>query len=57
MTERSLMYSDSCYRVVIKDYNDRELGKPLQNEISIVCKEYATFCKVVEAVQGVLNDD
>lgn len=58
MSEKTLMYDDGCYRVVLRDYEETSpLGKSLQNEVFIVCKDYNVFCRIVEAVKGVLDDD
>lgn len=51
------MLGDEAYTVVLRDYTEGELGKSLQNVIVISCKEYGTFCKIVEAVQGVLKNE
>jgi len=56
MTEKTLLYNDTAYRVVIRDYEETgPLGKSLQNEVCIMSKDYKTFCKIVEAVQEVIG--
>ena len=57
MSEKTLMYDDGSYKVVIRDYKETSpLGKTLQNEVCIMCKDFDDFCDIVKAVKGVLND-
>ncbi len=56
MSEITLKNNDEAYSVTIRDYNEGPLGKSLQNEIIINCKDYTTFCEIVESVKGCLND-
>ena len=58
MSEKTLIYNDTAYRVVLRDYKEASpLGKTLQNEVCIMSKDYITFCKIVEFVQGVFDDE
>ena len=57
MSEKTLVYNDTAYMVVLRDYKETSpVGKTLQNEVCIMCKDYITFCKIVEFVQGVFDD-
>lgn len=55
MSEITLKNNDEAYSVTIRDYKEGPLGKSLQNEIIINCKDYTTFCEIVESVKECLN--
>ena len=56
MSEKIL--GDDAYNVVLRDYKEiRSLGKSLQSVVVVSCKDYSTFCKIVEFVQGVFDDE
>lgn len=57
MNERTLRNNDEVYSVTIRDYKEGPLGKSLQSEITIDCKDYTTFCEIVESVRWCLNGE
>ena len=44
MSERTLKNNDEVYSVTIRDYKEGSIGKSLQSEIVINCKNYTIFC-------------
>ena len=57
MSERTLKNNDEVYSVTIRDYKEGSIGKSLQSEIVINCKNYTIFCDIVESVKRCLNGE
>lgn len=55
MSEKTLQNNDEVYSVTIRDYKEGRVGKSLESEIIIKCKDYTLFCEIVESVRWCLN--
>ena len=57
MSEIELDSDKTSFRVELRQYGNGKLGKKLVSTVKIQSRNYKTFCRIVEAVQKVIEDE